>query len=169
MIVQPSKLKRRGADNATGEATPAAKKPKRNVTAPKATAPDNSTASPITFKTIIRVEKPLPLSGKGKTPTKPTYLELEPFEFSTTGSFNEYLNAVAIALPCPRLNLVTTGMQWKPEKPKNADPHPLSSAIGFKSIIDKISVSKPSERTVILFTKPPLKPIPDERVSFLFC
>jgi hypothetical protein len=90
MIVPISKPKQQRANNATKEATPAAKKPKRNITAPKATVSDNSTTSPVTFKTFIHVEKPLSLSGKGKTLTKPTYLELEPFEFSTTGSFDEY-------------------------------------------------------------------------------
>jgi len=147
------------------DAPPAKKKAKKAPMKPQNTL-DNQLPPPITFQTILRVEKPPPpVAGKAKASAKPTYLEMEPFQFTITGTFAEFLDNIAKTLPCPRNNLVTQGMQWKMEKPKNADPHPLNSEVGFKSIIDKVSAAQNKDRTIILFIKPPAKPVPDERVS----
>ena len=127
-------------------------------------------ASPaIGFKTILRVEKPPPPLASKQKSSKPSYLKLEPFEFTTIGTFVEYLDAIAHALPCPRNNLVTTGMLWKMEKPKTADPHPLTTDAGFKALIEKVSTQKVGDRTIILYVKPPMKPVIDERVSTFCC
>jgi hypothetical protein len=150
----------------TPSTKPARKKKKAEAQLADVADPDASPA--IVFKTILRVEKPPPSLGSKQKSLKPSYLELEPFEFTTIGTFAEFLDAIARALPCPRNNLVTTGMLWKTEKPKTADPHPLTTDAGFKALIEKVSTQKVGDRTIILHVKPPMKPINDERVSS-FC
>jgi hypothetical protein len=130
---------------------------------------DHDTTPCIGFKTILQVEKPPSLLALKQKSSKPSYLELEPFEFTTIGTFAEYLDTIAHALPCPQSNLVTTGMLWKMEKPKTADPHPLMTNAGFKALIEKVSTQKAGDRIIILYLKPPMKPISDERVSCFHC
>jgi hypothetical protein len=147
----------------TPSTKPARKKKKAEAQLADVSDPDASPA--ISFKTILRVEKPPPSLGSKQKSSKPSHLELEPFKFTTADTFAEYLDAIAHALPCPRNNLVTTGMLWKTEKPKTADPHPLTTDAGFKALIEKVSTQKVGDRTIILYVKPPMKPINDERVS----
>jgi hypothetical protein len=144
-------------------AKPARKRKKVEAQPADVSDPDHSPA--IGFKTIWRVEKPPPPLASRQKSSKPSYLELEPFEFTTIGTFVEYLDAITHALPCPRNNLVTTGMLWKTEKPKTADPHPLTTDAGFKALIEKVSTQKVGDQMIILYMKPPMKPVVDERVS----
>ena len=43
---------------------------------------------------------------------------------------------------------------------------PLTTDAGFEALIEKVSMQKVGDQTIILFVKPPLKPINDEWVSF---
>jgi hypothetical protein len=118
--------------------------------------PNDTSALPVSFKTIIFIKKNVPpVSAKQKLAAKPAFHELEPFEFTTDRSFPDYLDTVAATLPCPHHHLVTTRMQWKSEKPKNTDSHPLTSAIGFKSLVNKMLGAKVNDWMIILFVKPP--------------
>ena len=74
---------------------------KKKVDAPPADVLDPDASPVIGFKTILHVEKPPPPLGLKQKSSKPTYLELKPFEFTTIITFTEYLNAIACALPCP--------------------------------------------------------------------
>src|ERR1700733_4956403 len=119
---------------------------KKKVEAPPVDVLDSDALPVIGFKMILHVEKPPPPLGLKQKSSKPIYLELEPFRFTTIGTFTEYLNAIACALPCPRQNLVMTRMLWKTEKPKTADPHPLTTDAGFKALIEKVSMQKVGDR-----------------------
>jgi hypothetical protein len=139
-------------------------KPRKSKQKAKQRAPDPDEDEAVNIIGYVHVLKPTsallpPTRGRGVPKLKPEslYIERGPFKFLSDCSFDHFLSALAISLPCPVEDLVLDKITWVPQTPANRAPLPLGGAIGFDVLREEF-ISRTKARVVILTMPAPKKP-----------
>ena len=107
------------------------------------------------YVTVVVPPPPIPTSvHKGTKQPSEQQHQCDPFIFPLTISYNDFLAKVASATPCYVEAL--TSMKWKFEKPAKGDTKPLTTAIGFTTMINQLK-DKTKEHIIIIYMPPLIK------------
>lgn len=79
-----------------------------------------------------------------------------PFNIKFSLPWNEFLQAIALNLGVPAMNLKVNTFNWKPLKPKNAAPIPVINDDGFASMTRKLQ--QKADPSIFLIMDSPLLP-----------
>jgi len=122
---------------------------------------DEDVQLPITITAYILVERPLPVvpacSRSSKINEQDKYVQRGPFKFLATDKYTSFLANIAVALPCPILNIIEDKITWKPRAPARS-PLPLGGETGYSALVEYFAPKK-TGHVVMIMMPPPMKPV----------
>lgn len=110
------------------------------------------------YPILLKPCAPVVKYRKNKIPP-PEEVVKSPFFITYDSSMNSFLELLANRLNTTQFNINKDQIQWKPEKPKNAQRKPLVDEDGFSAMLASIRGSKrDAERVVNVYLPPPKIP-----------
>lgn len=134
---------------------------------------DDTSKPSVTITAYIHVLRPsLPTAtSKGRKKANPgeDFMQQGPFKFCSDSSYNDFLDAIATALPCETAEQVPASkITWKPQKPLKALPLPLGGETGYKIMVEQIGMKRADARVITLTMPAPAKPLDEKPVRIIY-
>ena len=137
---------------------------KRKVASSALSTDEEDDEPPVKFPICFFIEGPKPLAtpaprrGASATPTAPFVVTKGPFFHTSDASFSKLQRSIAQHTPCNVDLLVLQSFTWKYDKPANATRVPLTSEMGYETLISSVKKKK-GDFMVHVFMKPPSKDV----------
>ena len=137
---------------------------KRRVASSALSTDEEDDEPPVKFPICFFIEGPKPLAtpaprrGASATPTAPFVVIKGPFFHTSDASFSKLQRSIAQHTPCNVDLLVLQSFTWKYDKPANATRVPLTSEMGYETLISSVKKKK-GNFMVHVFMKPPSKDV----------
>ena len=142
-----------------------AAQPKKRKVVPSAILTDEEDEEPpVKFPVCFFIEGPrlvtasAPQRGPPAANPAPLVIAKGPFFHTSDTSFSELQRCIAKHTPCNVDLLVVSSLTWKYDKPANATRIPLTSEMGYKTLISSVKKKK-GDFMVHIFMKPPSKDV----------
>lgn len=142
-----------------------ATQPKKRKVAPSAILTDEEDEEPpVKFPVCFFIEGPRPVAasaprrGPPAANAAPLVIAKGPFFHTSTASFSDLQRSIAKHTPCNVDLLVVSSLTWKYDKPANATRVPLTSEVGYETLISSVKKKK-GDFMVHIFMKPPSKDV----------
>jgi hypothetical protein len=139
--------------------------PKKRRVASSALSTDEEDDEPLVkFPVCFFIEGPKPLAapasrrGASAVPAAPFVITKGPFFHTSDASFSKLQRSIAQHTPCNVDLLVVQSLTWKYDKPANATRVPLTSEMGYETLISSVKKKK-GDFMVHVFMKPPSKDV----------
>jgi hypothetical protein len=118
----------------------------------------------VKFPICFFIEGPRPLvastawRGASAANTAPLVITKGPFFHTSDASFSKLQHSIAQHTPCNVNLLAVQSFTWKYDKPANATRVPLTSEMGYETLISSVK-KKRGDFMVHVFMKPPSKDV----------
>ncbi|KAL0564601.1 hypothetical protein V5O48_017442, partial [Marasmius crinis-equi] len=148
-------IKRPPAKKTRSSASTKATEEKNNTKKQQSSTQD--TPNGIEFNIAYHIAKQVLNKGKKKPKDSEAWLQRPGFTFTTDKLYEEFLSAVADALPCTTKNLVEDSFYWRPSSPASTSKLLVGNATGYAAMISHVEKNLKG-RHILLYMDPPLKP-----------
>jgi hypothetical protein len=135
------------------------RQPKKRRIASSALSTDEDDEPPVKFPVCFFIEGPRPLAapaprrGASAAAAAPLVITKGPFFHTSDASFSKLQRSIAQHTPCSVDLLAVQSLTWKYDKPANATRVPLTSEMGYETLITSIKKKK-GDFMVHIFMKP---------------
>lgn len=131
---------------------------KKSKTSSRRSVDEDEPDDSVSMAFCVEVQTPAPpVLAVRKTSTKPLApktTELGPYKLNSSSLYSDFLHIVAKGCQTKTANLDLASMKWRPDRPNNAKPKPLTNETGYDVMITTLLGRRKDYNFTILMSPP---------------